>query len=76
METTYHGVKLNIDGSFYYNTKKGGAGGVFRNTEGNWLLGFRAFINVANTFNAEVMALILGLDIDKKMSFTALCRSH
>lgn len=40
------GVKLNIDGSYQYNTKKGDADGVFRDTKGNWLLGFSASITL------------------------------
>ncbi|KAH0746607.1 hypothetical protein KY290_008317 [Solanum tuberosum] len=33
------GFKLNTDGSFNYLTRKGGAGGVLRDTRGSWITG-------------------------------------
>lgn len=33
-------IKLYIDGAFTSANNHGGAGGVFRNTEGKWILGF------------------------------------
>lgn len=61
-------VKLNTDDFFHYNTKIRGVGGVLRDTEGNWLIGFSASINVSTAFEAEVMALILGLEMARKMN--------
>lgn len=32
--------KLNIDGSFNAETQNGGSGDVFKNSKGDWILGF------------------------------------
>ncbi|KAH0642618.1 hypothetical protein KY285_033492 [Solanum tuberosum] len=56
-----NGFKLNTDSSFNYLTRKGGAGGVLRDTRGSWITGFSAKINVMNALHAEILALLMGL---------------
>lgn len=60
------GIKLNIDGSFHNQTKMGGAGGVFRNSAGDWLSSFSASINVNSAYKAKAMDLLLGLKMALK----------
>ncbi|XP_047268043.1 uncharacterized protein LOC124898438 [Capsicum annuum] len=65
-------IKLNIDGSLDNSSKRGAVGGVFRNTEENWFLGFSAHINVNSAFEAEILALVMGLNLAIKMKVTQL----
>ncbi|XP_058185614.1 uncharacterized protein LOC131302837 [Rhododendron vialii] len=62
-------IKLNTDGSFY-NPKKSGFGGVFRDSSGSWILGFYGKAESSSSLEAEIWALYRGLQIilDKGMS--------
>ncbi|WMV40573.1 hypothetical protein MTR67_033958 [Solanum verrucosum] len=66
------GLTLNIDGSFDYVTKSGGAGGVLRDILGNWVAGFAAKINVNDALHSEIMALLLGAKLANKMCINTL----
>ena len=46
-------VKLNIDGVASRPTNRAGCGGLIRNDQGNWLMGFSRNIGQANSFMAE-----------------------
>ncbi|OIT39909.1 putative ribonuclease h protein, partial [Nicotiana attenuata] len=55
--------KLNIDGSCLGSLGKGGTGGVFRNSNGKWILGFsKGFANATN-IQMEAMSLLQGLQL-------------
>ncbi|KAF3682673.1 hypothetical protein FXO38_01145 [Capsicum annuum] len=57
------GLKLNIDGSYDHKSGSGGAGGIFRDSRGNWIKGFMKKISVKNSVGAEIRALYMGLEI-------------
>ncbi|OIT34659.1 hypothetical protein A4A49_63691, partial [Nicotiana attenuata] len=57
--------KLNIDGTFNKNDANGGIGGIFRNRNGDWILGFTSKIISRTLINSELMALYQGLCIAK-----------
>lgn len=50
-------VKLNIDGCSEGNPGQAGAGGLFQNWKGEWMLGFVANLGVATVTQAELRAL-------------------
>lgn len=56
-------IKLNCDGSYREEQAVMGAGGVFRNDQGRWLLGFHNAGLGGNAFEAEAMALRDGLEL-------------
>lgn len=45
-------IKLNMDGSFFGNPGRSGFGGIFRNSIGEWMLGFTASCGVSTNLNA------------------------
>ncbi|OMP08311.1 hypothetical protein CCACVL1_01125 [Corchorus capsularis] len=57
----YEVVKLNTDGAARGNPGVAGAGGVIRNSSGDWLVGFTAHLGVCSNVAAELHALRLGL---------------
>ena len=66
-------VKLNIDGSVIGDPKKAGGGGIFRNSEGDWVVRFvKKFGNVSSN-TAELWALKEGLLIAKHLGIDNLC---
>ncbi|GKU92594.1 hypothetical protein SLEP1_g6302 [Rubroshorea leprosula] len=54
-------IKLNTDGSAITNPGAAGAGGVFRDELGNWLLSFYCSIGFTTSLSAELWALRNGL---------------
>lgn len=56
-------IKLNIDGAFTSSNKHGGAGGIFRDSDGKWLLGFSYGFHCSSSNQAEFMALKKGLEL-------------
>ncbi|KAF7833196.1 putative ribonuclease H protein At1g65750 family [Senna tora] len=63
-------VKLNTDGSSIGNPGPMGIGGIFRNSDGGWLLGFSSFVGIQSNMFAELNAIKHGLAIavDRKIS--------
>ncbi|KAF3677206.1 hypothetical protein FXO38_03913 [Capsicum annuum] len=56
-------LKLNINGSFHKATSKRGIGGVIRNSNGDWQLGFTGFCLENHPTIAELQALKSGLEL-------------
>ncbi|OIS99711.1 hypothetical protein A4A49_51764 [Nicotiana attenuata] len=55
--------KLNIDGAHRKNSNYGGVGGIVRDSQGNWIARFSSSV-VANTLlQAELTALLKGLEL-------------
>ncbi|XP_075077404.1 uncharacterized protein LOC142164120 [Nicotiana tabacum] len=52
--------KLNIDASFNKN-QPSSLGGVFRNTNGSWTVGFTKAIHTNGALESELLALVEGL---------------
>jgi len=65
-------VKLNTDGAARGNPGLAGAGGVIRNSAGQWLVGFAAHLGVCSNVAAELHALRLGLLLAWQEGYRAL----
>ncbi|GKV53477.1 hypothetical protein SLEP1_g59999 [Rubroshorea leprosula] len=65
-------VKLNTDGSAVTNPGNAGAGGIFRDDLGNWLLGFYRNIGYTSSLSAELWALRDGLKLAVDKGFSQL----
>nr|KYP44262.1 14.7 kDa ribonuclease H-like protein [Cajanus cajan] len=63
-------VTLNVDGSALTNPGDSGYGGLVRDHEGKFILGFYGSIGVSNNIHAEIMALLKGLEICWARGFT------
>ncbi|KAK4376718.1 hypothetical protein RND71_003014 [Anisodus tanguticus] len=55
--------KLNIDGSFHHANQSGGIGGVFRDSNGDWITEFSGVSPENSPLHAELQALHTGLQI-------------
>ncbi|XP_075104621.1 uncharacterized protein LOC142178786 [Nicotiana tabacum] len=55
--------KLNIDGSCSPIRNNYGIGGVFRNHQGNWIIGFVGSVKEGTSVQIELFALLKGLQI-------------
>ncbi|XP_070002723.1 uncharacterized protein [Nicotiana sylvestris] len=64
--------KLNTDGIAVGNPGKGSVGGVFRNSSGNWVLGFLGSLPDTTNTQAELLAVLKGLQIADQRGFIPL----
>ena len=65
-------VKLNTDGSSLGNPGLAGGGGLIRDEEGAWVVGFARNIGISSSFIAELWALRDGLMICVHRNFNAI----
>ncbi|KAL0014756.1 hypothetical protein SO802_001825 [Lithocarpus litseifolius] len=65
-------VKLNTDGSSLGNPGLAGSGGVIRDEEGNWLMGFARNIGITTSFQVELWGLRDGLNLCVERNFSAV----
>nr|KYP56119.1 Putative ribonuclease H protein At1g65750 family [Cajanus cajan] len=56
-------VKLNVDDSFVPQLNAMGSGGVVRNSVGEWKLGFAVGLQGGDSFQAELLAVVEGLEL-------------
>jgi len=56
-------IKVNVDGSFLSNLGRSGFGGLIRNNNGDWLLGFYGFCGINSCLVAELYVIFHGLHI-------------
>jgi len=56
-------IKVNVDGSSLSNPGRSGFGGLIRNNNGDWLLGFSGFCSITSCLAAELYAIFHGLRI-------------
>ncbi|KAK8491767.1 hypothetical protein V6N12_005723 [Hibiscus sabdariffa] len=54
-------VILNVDGDVPMPMSSGSIGGLFRNCDGDWIMGFAKAVGHANSLQAELWALFEGL---------------
>lgn len=64
--------KLNTDGSVKGPHKNTGAGGVIRDSDGNWVIGFAKNLGLMTIFQAELWALYQGLELAIELNITDL----
>lgn len=62
-------VKLNVDGSSFGNPGKFDFGGLFRNSHGEWLLGFAGSCGHSTIMNAKLLAIYHGLVLASTASY-------
>ncbi|KAJ1390801.1 Ribonuclease H-like superfamily [Sesbania bispinosa] len=55
-------IKLNVDGSFLQDSRRMGVGGVFRNSSTDFLGGFNGFVGRGDSLEAEMLAVLNGLE--------------
>ncbi|KAJ1405719.1 Ribonuclease H domain [Sesbania bispinosa] len=65
-------AKLNIDGSFIFDSREMGYGGVLRDSEGTWQWGFSGLAEQGSVIEAELVALMKGLHFAWENSFRKL----
>jgi hypothetical protein len=66
-------VKLNVDASFHSVSSVAGLGGVFRDSEGNFLGGFVDFLpSIVSAKHGEMLALLLGVKVAYNRSLVPL----
>lgn len=66
-------MKLNIDDSVFGDQKRAGGGGIIRNNDGDWVVGFvKKFGNVSNNIT-DLWALKEGLLMAKHLGIDNLC---
>ncbi|KAE8694589.1 hypothetical protein F3Y22_tig00110777pilonHSYRG00051 [Hibiscus syriacus] len=56
-------ISLNVDGAVSIHTGSGVVGGVFRDHEGAWVLGFNKTIGITQPLQAELWAIFIGIQI-------------
>ncbi|KAE8709897.1 hypothetical protein F3Y22_tig00110328pilonHSYRG00789 [Hibiscus syriacus] len=56
-------ICLNVDGAVSSTTKHGAIGGVFRDNEGSWILGFNKALGILQPLHAELWAIYVGIQI-------------
>ncbi|XP_070014787.1 uncharacterized protein [Nicotiana sylvestris] len=65
-------IKLNIDGAFLKEKLHAGIRGVFRNSSGNWIMGFTKSCYTSRSMQTELLALEQGLKLAVKMPFATI----
>ncbi|GKV08919.1 hypothetical protein SLEP1_g20489 [Rubroshorea leprosula] len=66
-------VKLNTDGSFLSRSGMAASGGLFRDHEGKWMLGYARNIGHTSCLAAELWAIRDGLQLAVDKGFNRLC---
>ena len=62
-------IKLNTDGSAIGNLRLAGAGGLLRNSSGEWISGFSLYLGLTSNNMAELAAIRRGLILAWDMGF-------
>ena len=65
-------MKLNTDGSANGTSGLAGCGGVIRNDEGQWIVGFSKCIGITSSFAAELWGLREGLILCCNLNISSL----
>lgn len=65
-------IKLNSDGASKSSSSVAACGGVFRDSNGNWILGFAKRLGHASPFLAELWGILLGLQLAADLGFDKL----
>ncbi|KAK8493976.1 hypothetical protein V6N11_050854 [Hibiscus sabdariffa] len=63
---------LNVDGSISASSQLGKIGGLVRNTEGDWIVGFTKTTGISNILHIELWALYEGLKLSWDFGFERL----
>lgn len=56
-------IKLNVDGCWYSADRNAGLGGIFRDKNGTWMLGFYGKLDAESSTAAEIWSIYRGLTI-------------
>jgi ribonuclease HI len=63
------GFVLNVDGSCLGDSGRAGFGGLVREGDGSWIIGFSGFLGISNITFAELMAIFHGLKIARERGY-------
>ncbi|KAK4284805.1 hypothetical protein QN277_001587 [Acacia crassicarpa] len=58
--------RMDVDGSVY-NQHQAACGGVIRNSQGHWLMGFYKSLGISSVTEAEIHAIMTGLTVARHM---------
>ena len=61
-------IRIDVDGSVRHHFQAA-CGGVIRNSEGSWLIGFCKSLGLHSVIEAELYAILLGLKLGHQMGF-------
>lgn len=61
--------KFNVDVSSFNNLERSGLGGILRNINGDWLLGFSNFIEISTSLCAKLHAILNSFKIAQVKGF-------
>src|SRR3954462_1387178 len=59
-------IKLNIDGASKGNPGDAGIGGLFRNSNGDFIIGFASYLGTTTSIMVEAKAIYFGLHLAKE----------
>ncbi|KAK5818964.1 hypothetical protein PVK06_023918 [Gossypium arboreum] len=62
-------VHLFIDGAVQLDSGLVAAGGVLRDKEGQWIIGFHRFLGKCSVFNAELWGILEGLKLIQRLDY-------
>ncbi|WVZ00032.1 hypothetical protein V8G54_026101 [Vigna mungo] len=62
-------IKINCDGAYTYDGKKAAAGGIIRNSNGEFLFAFSSVLRVGSAAEAELFAIKIGMEIAISMGY-------
>ena len=62
-------IKVNVDSSSLGNLSSAGCGGLARDSSGAWLRGFYCSIGVASNLYAELLAILHGLKLARRLGY-------
>ncbi|GAU24906.1 hypothetical protein TSUD_116310 [Trifolium subterraneum] len=62
-------IKVDVDGSSFNNPGRSDFGGILRDSNENWLLGFSGFIGISTSLCVELQAILNGLKIAQAEGF-------
>ncbi|MBA0559227.1 hypothetical protein Golob_016203, partial [Gossypium lobatum] len=66
---TKHATFLNIDGAVQVRSRSAAAGGVMRNENGGWILGYNKFLGNCLILNAELWDILDGLKLIQQRGY-------
>lgn len=66
-------LKLNTDGSAVGNSGIAGGGGLIRNENGDWIMGFAKSLGITSGVMAELWALKYSLTLASQLRIADLC---
>jgi ribonuclease HI len=65
-------IKLNCDGAYKGSLNIAGCGGLFRDSDGQWLQGYTQRIGACDALHAEMWGMYTGMQVARRQGYTNL----